>query len=169
MLLIERWEGGQEVFVGDSELFRDGPKRVLVIRPSMQPNVALVVGQEGSELLRLDLERPAASRMAELTRIDIEPDAGYHLLQTSERSGLILLHWELGILALDASFELRWRQDLDWNHRIVYVDDEEIWFDLFYEARDLPQRIGDEPYGFSVVTGRQLFDHRPPDGLAGQA
>jgi hypothetical protein len=75
---------------------------------------------------------------------------------------MILLNWELGILALDPSFELRWRQDLVWNHQIVHLDDAEIWFDYFYDSGS--QRIGVEPYGFSVASGRQLFDRRPPDG-----
>jgi hypothetical protein len=102
--------------------------------------------------------------MAELPRVDLEPDAGYHLLQSSVRSGLFLLHWELDVLALDASFELRWRQDLEWNHEIIHLDDDEIWFDFFYDSLDGSQRIGVEPYGCSVVTGRHLFDRRPPDG-----
>jgi hypothetical protein len=163
-LLIETWEGGKEVFIEDAQLFRDGPRRVFVIRSSMQANTAVLVGQEGSDLFKIDLEHLAASHMAELPRIDIEPDAGYHLLQTSERSGLILLHWELGILALDTSFQIRWRQDLDWNHEIIHIDDDEIWFDYFYDSEDGSQRIGTEPYGFAVATGRQLFDRRPPQG-----
>jgi hypothetical protein len=161
-IVVARSEGGEEVFVGHEELFGQGPERALVIRWSRQPNAAMLVGQEGSELLKVDLERPTVSRVAELPRIDLEPDAGYHRLKAHIRGGMILLNWELGILALDPSFELRWRQDLVWNHQIVHLDDAEIWFDYFYDSGS--QRIGVEPYGFSVASGRQLFDRRPPDG-----
>ena len=164
-VVLARWEGGEDVLVGHEELFgQGGPERALVIRSSRQPNVAMLVGQEGSELLKLDLERPTVSRVAELPRIEGEPDAGYHRLKAHVRGEMILLNWELGILALDPSFELRWRQDLVWNHEIVHLDDGEIWFDYFYDSRDGSQRIGVEPYGFSVASGRQLFDRRPPDG-----
>lgn len=163
-LIIERWEGGDEAFVENEALFGGGPRRALVIRSSRQPNIALLVGQEGLELLRLDFELSAVSRLAELPRIDLESDAGYHVLQTSVRGGLMLLHWELGVLALDGLFELRWRQDLDWNHEIIHVDDDEMWFDYFYDSADGSQRSGIEPYGFAVATGRQLFDRRPPEG-----
>jgi hypothetical protein len=164
-IIVARWEGGEEVFVGHEELFGQwGPERALVIRSARQPNAAMLVGQEGSELLKLDLERPAVSRVAELPRVNLEPDAGYHRLKAHLRGEMILLNWELGILALDPSFELRWRQDLVWNHRIVHLDDGEIWFDYFYDSEDGSQQIGVEPYGFSVATGQQLFDRRPPDG-----
>jgi hypothetical protein len=116
---------------------------------------------KASELLRLDLERPGVSRVAELPRVDLEPDASYHRLKVHVRGEMILLNWELGILALDASFELRWRQDLVWNHRIVHLDDGEIWFDYFYDSEDGSERIDVEPYGFSVATGRQLFGRMP--------
>ncbi len=48
------------------------------------------------------------------------------------------------------------------NHRLIHLDDEEMWIDLEYESVDIPQRIDDEPWGFSVFDGRQLFDRRPP-------
>jgi hypothetical protein len=73
-----------------------------------------------------------------------------------------LLHWELGVLGLGRSFELRWRQDLEWNHRVIHLDDNEIWFDLMYESNESSQRIGDQPWGFSTLDGRELFDRSPP-------
>jgi len=73
----------------------------------------------------------------------------------------MLLHWELGVLALEPSLELRWRHDLEWNHRLIHVDDKEIWFDLMYEAEELPQKVGDEPWGFSVSRGSTLVRSKP--------
>jgi hypothetical protein len=66
------------------------------------------------------------------------------------------------VLALEPSLELRWRHDLEWNHRLIYLDDREIWFDLMCEAEELPQTMGEEPCGFSSVDGRQLFGRSPP-------
>jgi hypothetical protein len=83
-------------------------------------------------------------------------------------SPVTLLHWELGVLALDRDLELLWRQDLRWNHEIIHLDVSEIWFDYLYDSENGLERIGVEPYGFSVLTGRQLFDRRPPDELMAQ-
>ena len=59
---------------------------------------------------------------------------------------------EFGVLAPDPSLELRWQHDLEWNRRLIYLDDTGDWFDLMYEdlmyeAEELPQKIGDEPRG----------------------
>lgn len=83
-------------------------------------------------------------------------------LEVVALSALTLLHWELGILALDPSFEVRWRHDLEWNHRLIHLGDEEIWFDLMYESEDVPLRIGDQPWGYSTLTGQELLDRNPP-------
>jgi hypothetical protein len=165
-LFLRDWLGRDTLLWRSAELFGEGPERALVVRLSIRPNVALLVGEEGSELLRLDLDRPVVSRVAELPRVDLEPESGYHRLRLSVRGGLILLNWELGILALDPTLELCWRQDLDWNHQVVYIDDEEIWFDYFYDPEDGAQRMGVEPYGFAVATGAQLFDRKPPGTTA---
>jgi hypothetical protein len=69
---------------------------------------------------------------------------------------------ELGVLALDPSLDILWRHDLEWNHELIHVDDDEVWFDLLYEVEGLPQRIGERPWGFSLVDGRELFDESPP-------
>jgi hypothetical protein len=159
-LVLRDWMGDEHILADQIELLGDGPARALVLRDSSRPTIGVVVGEEGSELLKLDLERPGWTRMAELPRFP--NDGGMRRLDVLPRTGVTLLHWELGVLALDPSLELRWRHDLEWNHRLIHLDDEEIWFDLKYEPADLPQRIGDEPWGFSVLDGRQLFDRRPP-------
>ena len=128
--------------------------------PPSLPTFAVVMGEQGSELLRLDSERPGWTRMAEVPRFPT--DGGMRRLEILPRTGVMLLHWELGVLALEPSLELRWRRDLEWNHRLIHVDDKEIWFDLMYEAEELPQKVGDEPWGFSVSEGRHLFDRSPP-------
>ena len=98
------------------------------------------MGEEGSELLTLDFERPSWTRMAEMPRFPT--DGGMRRLEILRRTGVALLHWEFGVLALEPSLELRWRHDLEWNHRLIYLDDTEVWFDLMYEAEDCPRRSG---------------------------
>jgi hypothetical protein len=159
-LVLRDWAGDELMLADHKELLGDGPARMLVVRDPSRPTVALLVGERGSELLKLDLERPGLTRMAELPRFP--NDGGMCRLEILPRTGVTLLHWELGVLALDPSLELRWRHDLEWNHRLIYLDDSEIWFDLKYGPAELPQKIGDEPWGFSVLDGRQLFDRRPP-------
>jgi hypothetical protein len=159
-LVLRDWVGDEQVLADHKELLGDGPPRVLVVRDPSRPTVAVLVGERGSELLKLDLKRPGWTRMAELPRFP--NDGGMCRLEILPRTGVTLLHWELGVLALDPSLELRWRHDLEWNHRLIHLDDREIWFDLKYEPDELPQRIGEEPWGFSVLDGRQLFDRRPP-------
>jgi hypothetical protein len=160
-LVLRDWVGDEEILAEQEELLGDGPPRALVVRDPSRPTIAVLVGEEGSELLRLDLERPGWTRMAELPRANNDV-GGMRRLEILPRTGVTLLHWELGVLALDHSLELRWRHDLEWNHRLIHLDDEEIWFDLKYEAVSIPQRIGDEPWGFSVLDGRHLFDRIPP-------
>jgi hypothetical protein len=160
-LVLRDWVGDEEILAEQEELLGDGPPRALVVRDPSRPTIAVLVGEEGSELLRLDLERPGWTRMEELPRANNDV-GGMRRLEIVPRTGVTLLHWELGVLALDHSLELRWRHDLEWNHRLIHLDDEEIWFDLKYEAVGIPQRIGDEPWGFSVLDGRQLFDRSPP-------
>jgi len=160
-LVLRDWAGEDEILAGQDELFGDGPPRALVVRAPSRPTIAVLVGEEGSELLKLDLEGPGWTRMAELPRANNDV-GGMRRLEIMPRTGVTLLHWELGVLALEPSLELRWRHDLEWNHRLIHLDDEEIWFDLKYEAVGIPQKIGDEPWGFSVLDGRQLFDRRPP-------
>jgi len=160
-LVLRDWVGDEEILAEQKELLGDGPARAVVVRDPSRPTMAVLVGEEGSELLKLDLERPGWTRMAELPRANNDV-GGMRRLEILPRTETTLLHWELGILALDPSLELRWRHDLEWNHEIIYLDDNEIWFDLMYESAELPQRIGDEPWGFSVLDGRQLFDRSPP-------
>jgi hypothetical protein len=119
----------------------------------------LLLGEEGAVLLRLDI--PIPERIAELPRAS-KKTGGMCFISILVQGEMTLLHWELGVLGLDQTLALGWRQDLEWNHRIVHLDASEIWFDLMYEAANSPQRIGDAPWGFSVRTGRQLFDQTPP-------
>jgi hypothetical protein len=158
-LVVERWDGREDVLIGEPELFGTGLASLLALRYPGPPDVAVVMGEFGSELMWLDLDVPAASRIAELPRF---PDSGMCRLQVLSRSEVVLIHWELGVLAIDDQLELRWRQDLEWNHEITHLDDDEIWFDFMYDSANLTQRIGVEPCGFSVRTGRQLFDRTPP-------
>jgi hypothetical protein len=160
-LVLRDWMGDAYILADQIELLGDGPPRALVVRDPSRPTIAVLVGEEGSELLKLDLERPGWTRMAELPRANNDV-GGMRRLEILPRTGVTLLHWELGVLALDPSLELRWRHDLEWNHRLIHLDYAEIWFDLKYEAVGMPQRIGDEPWGFSVLDGRQLFDRSPP-------
>jgi len=159
-LVLRDWAGEDEILAGHEEVFGNGPQRALVVRVPSLPTSAVVMGEQGSELLRLDFERPGWTRLAEMPRFPT--DGGMRRLEVLPRTGVMLLHWELGVLALQPSLELRWRHDLEWNHRLIHVDDKEIWFDLMYEAKELPLKIGDEPWGFSVSEGRQLFDRNPP-------
>ena len=159
-LVLRDWAGEDEILAGHEGVFGDGMPRALVMRAPSQPTIAVVMGEDGSELLRLDFGRPSWTLMAEVPRFPT--DGGMRRLESLPRTGMMLLHWELGVLALDLSLELRWRHDLDWNHRLIHLDDREIWFDLMYEAEEVSQKIGEEPWGFSVLEGRQLFDRRPP-------
>lgn len=159
-LVLRNWTGVDQILADQRELFGAGPPRALVVRDPSRPTIAVLVGERGSELLNLDLQRPGWTRMAEVPRF--QNDGGMCYLQVLPRSAVTLLHWELGVLALDSSLQLRWRHDLEWNHSIIYLDDREIWFDLKYESDELAQKIGDEPWGFSVLDGRQLLNRRPP-------
>lgn len=170
-LVIQRWSGGDDPLVVGPELFGSGRSRLLVLRAASRPNEVLAVGEEGTELLRLDLgtdlERPLITRIAEMPR-DLNDVGGMCFLTVLSSGPVTLIHWELGVLALDRDLELLWRQDLQWNHEVIHLDDAEIWFDFLYDSEDGLERIGVEPYGFSVVTGGQLFDRRPPDDAVAQ-
>jgi len=156
-LVVEGWAGGDEPLVVGPELFGNGPSRLLVLRAASRPSEVLAVGEEGTELLRLDLgsdlERPLVTRVAEMPR-DPNDVGGMCFLTVLSPSPVTLLHWELGVLALDRDLELLWRQDLRWNHEIIHLDVSEIWFDYLYDSENGLERIGVEPYGFSVLTGR---------------
>ena len=159
-LVLRDWAGDDEILAGQEELFGTGPPRTLVVRDPSRPTIAVVMGEAGSDPLSLDFERPSWTRKAEMPRFPT--DGGMRRLEILRRTGVALLHWEFGVLALEPSLELRWRHDLEWNHRLIYLDDTEVWFDLMYEAEELPQKIGEEPWGFSILNGRQLFDRPPP-------
>lgn len=161
-LLLVDWLDNEEVYLGDAELFGTGPNRALVVRHLSQPGKTVLLGEEGSELLRLDI--PTPSRIAEVPRA-WNKVGGMCFISVLPGDEVTLLHWELGVLGLDDTLELRWRQDLEWNHQIVHLDEHEVWFDLMYESEDEPQRIGDQPWGLSVPTGRELFDRTPPSPL----
>jgi hypothetical protein len=171
-LVIERWSGGNDPLVVGPELFGNGRYfRLLVLRVSSRPSEVLAVGEEGTELLRLDLgpdlERPLVTRVAEIPR-DPNSVGGMCFLTVLSPGPVTLIHWERGVLALDRDLELIWRQDLRWNHEIIHLDEAEIWFDYLYDSENGLERIGVEPYGFFVVTGGQLFDRRPPEGPMAQ-
>jgi len=162
-LVLLDWFEAESVFVEREEVFGDGPARALVLRSERQQGTLVLIGEQGSELFRLNLDPPAWSRVAEMPRISNDTGGMRHI-EALPLGEMILLHWELGALALDGMLELVWRHDLDWNHRLIHTDDQELWFDMLYESRELPQRIGERPYGFSMIDGRQLFDRNPPTG-----
>jgi hypothetical protein len=100
VLVLRDWVGDEEILAGQEELFGTGPPRDLVVRDPGRLTIAELVGEEGSELLRLDLERPGWTRMAELPRANNDV-GGMRRLEILPRTGVTLLHWELGALALD--------------------------------------------------------------------
>jgi hypothetical protein len=118
----------------------------------------VLLGEEGSELYRLDVPTPP-SRIAEVPR-DPNTFGGMCYISVLPGDELTLLHWELGVLGLDHTLRLRWRQDLQWNHEIIHIDDREVWFDYHYDSET--ERSGVKPWGLSIPTGRELFDRSPP-------
>lgn len=161
VLVVRDWFGNDTVVVDGEELFGVGPDRALAVRRPDRPFVVLVAGEEGSALYELDLETAEWRQAAELPRFP-NVAGGMCRLEVLSRGAVTLLHWELGILGLGMSLELLWRHDLAWNHSIVALTDDEIWFDLMYETGEVPQRIGEAPWGFALVDGRELSDQSPP-------
>jgi len=157
-LLLVDTLGHVEDYNRDEELFGAwGPDRAFVVCIQSRPGKMVLLGEEGSVLLRLDI--PVPSRIAEVPRFPNET-GGMCYISVYPMEEVTLLHWELGILGLEGSFELLWRQDLEWNHEIVHLDDREVWFDYHYDSET--EKVGKRPWGFSVSTGRELFDRRPP-------
>ena len=152
---------GVDALAGHEEIFGDGPASAITLRVPDQPDRILLVGEEGAELLALDIDSARWTRVAELARFPNDV-GGMRRLEALELRGVVLLHWEVGVLCLGPSLELRWHHDLDWNHTIVSLDDSEVWFDLLYESDEVQQRIGEQPWGYSVPNGRELFDRTPP-------
>jgi hypothetical protein len=150
--------GNEEAYNGDAELFGTWePCRALVVRSGSRPDKMVLLGEEGSVLLRLDI--PVPTRIAEVPRFPDET-GGMCYISVFPTGEVTLLHWELGVIVLDGTFELLWRQDLEWNHEIVHLDDREIWFDFHYDSET--EKVGTRPWGFSMSTGHELFDRRPP-------
>lgn len=160
-VVLHDWLGEDEILVKREEFFGVGPARALVLRNPARPARILVVGEEGSVLLELDLEVPEGRRVADLPRFPNDV-GGMCRLEVFPDPQITLLHWELGILALGPSLQMLWRQDLEWNHSLISLSDDEVWFDLMYESNEIPQRIGEAPWGYSIVDGRELFDGSPP-------
>lgn len=160
-LVLRDWFDSDTTFLDRDEVFADGPAVAVVLVSATQPTRAALAGQEGGELLRLEFEPPGWTRLAELPRFR-DDVGGMRNLEVLPRDGLVLLHWELGILAVDEQLDLLWRQDLDWNHRMIHLDGDEVWFDMMYESEEIPQRIGERPWGFATADGRELFDRKPP-------
>jgi hypothetical protein len=95
-LVLRDWAGDDEILAGHEEVFGNGPQRVLVVRAPSLPTIAVVMGEEGSELLRIDLERPGWTRMAEVPRANNDV-GGMRRLEILLQTGVTLLHWELGV------------------------------------------------------------------------
>lgn len=155
-VVLRDWVGGDKTLVDHDDLFGAGPARALVLWNPEQLATVLVVGEEGSELLELDLEMAEWSPVADLPRFPNDV-GGMCRLDVLPQAGVTLLHWELGILAVGPSLELLWQHDLGWNHSLTSLGDDEVWFDLMYESDDVPQRIGDAPWAYSLADGRELF------------
>jgi hypothetical protein len=161
-VVLRDWLGEDQLLIDHEELFGLGPARALILRVPERPATILLVGEEGSELLELDLAKPDWCRRADLPRSPNEV-GGMCFVDVLSQNGMTLLHWELGILALGPSSELVWRHDLEWNHTLISLDEHEVWFDLMYESADVPVLVGEAPWGFSLDDGRDLFDRVPPD------
>jgi hypothetical protein len=160
-LVLHDWLGEDRALVELAALFGSGPARALVLRASAKSTQVLLVGEEGSALLHLDLAAELWREVAELPRFPNDI-GGMCRIDVLQPGPVTLLHWELGILALGPSLDLLWRHDLEWNHSLVSLDDQEVWFDLMYESNEVAQRIGDSPWGFRLADGRELFDRNPP-------
>lgn len=160
-LVLQEWEGNDVVLVAAEYLFGDGPSRACLVILPTSPDRGVLLGEEGHELLRLDFATPVAEHLAEVPRFPNDV-GGMCRLEVLASAGVVLVHWELGIIALDRSLDLCWRHDLDWNHRMVYLDDEQVWFDLMYEERDPSQPVGGRPWGYALGDGRELLDEPPP-------
>jgi hypothetical protein len=72
-LVLRDWVGDEEILAGQEELFGTGPPRALVMRAPSRPTIPVVMGEDGSELLRLDFERPSWTLMARC--LDSRPTA----------------------------------------------------------------------------------------------
>jgi hypothetical protein len=156
-LLLRGWHGDEVVLLSDQDLFANGPRRACVLTGEEAPAKAVVIGEEGRLLAELDFEVPAWRRVAEVPRFP-NTVGGMCFLNPVSRGAMTLVFWELGVLALDSRLDLRWRQDLEWNHRMIHLDDDQVWFDLMYESEDIPQKIGESPWGYSLSDGREIFD-----------
>jgi hypothetical protein len=53
-LVLRDWGGDEEILAEHEELLGDGPPLALVVRDPSRPTIAVLVGEEGSELLKLD-------------------------------------------------------------------------------------------------------------------
>lgn len=159
-LQLRSWAGEERVILRDDQMFAEGPHRACSFAQMSDEVAILLLGEEGTMLVEIDLHSGSGRRVAEVPRANNDV-GGMCFLRATELGDGVLVRWELGVLVLDSDLSLRWRQDLEWNHQVIQLDDRSIWFDLKYEAIDDPQRIGDQPYGFSLADGHELLDEKP--------
>ena len=154
------WSGDERVVIADEALVGAGAQRVLVLQRAAGDVRVLALGDEGSLLFEVGLGSFAVRSVAEMPRFANDA-GGMCRLEWFEVDGLVVMTWELGVLVLDSSLRLRWRQDLEWNHCVVSVGSDEIWFDVMYESEESLQRVGEAPFGFGLSDGRELRGRRP--------
>jgi hypothetical protein len=73
-LVLRDWIGDDTVLVQQPALFRNGPARALVLRQVSRPQHAAAIGEEGSELVMLNLERASWSLLAEIPRSQMKSE-----------------------------------------------------------------------------------------------
>jgi hypothetical protein len=160
-LVVRDWYDHDYHLVDGAKLFDRGPCRALVLYHDADPCKLAILGEGGGDLIAIDLNTSSTSLLVEIPRF---PDTvgGMCYIETISKGALTLLTWELGLLALGTSIDVLWRHDLEWNHQMIHIDEKAIWFDLMYESSDIPQRIGEHPWGYSLQTGRELLGDLPP-------
>lgn len=87
-------------------------------------------------LVKIDLDHVSWALEAEVPRVE-NRTGGLCYLRPVIAGDLVIVFWELGVLALDRGLELRWRHDLEWNHEVIHLDENQVWFDLMYESDDV--------------------------------
>jgi hypothetical protein len=160
-LLLRDWSGEERVLFSDRDLFMTPRHAAIAIRSEAAPTCVALLGEQGQLLVKVDLERASWVLEAEVPRVE-DVTGGLTYLRPVVADELVIIFWELGVLALDAALQLRWRHDLEWNHVAIHLDEEQVWFDLMYESAEVPQRIGERPWGYALADGRELFDASPP-------
>lgn len=160
-LLLRDWSGEDRALFSDPDLFVTARHSALVVRSTAAPAREVLLGEEGQLLVTIDYEEASWVLTAEVPRVQ-DVTGGLRYVRAVVAGELVIIFWELGVLALDADLQLRWRHDLEWNHVAIHLDEEQLWFDLMYESEEVRQTIGERPWGYALADGRELIDAGPP-------